>query len=232
MAEKKEKRKGSALPYFVTPLLLLMMTGGLILLGWSLAPAHQIQKYLGIAFMDNLKTVSANDGLNIIENDIKTDAVSEDESFSEGAVIYPVFGEQYAVLQADAIDLTVPVFYGSNAELLSRGACQSTQSAVIGETGNTVIDAHVNTFFADLSKLEPDDTVTLYTKYGQFTYRVTEKIEFNKTDKRYLGVTETEYLTLYTCSPQVIGSSDLRIGVRCEPVTKQFYQQNSEKKGD
>ena len=34
-----------------------------------------------------------------------------------------------------------------------------------------------------------------------------------------------EYLTLYTCKPQVLGSSDVRVGVRCEPVEKRFYKQ-------
>ena len=70
------------------------------------------------------------------------------------------------------------------------------------------------------------DTVKLYTNYGRFTYKVTEQIEFSKDDKRYLAVPkEGEFLTIYTCKPQVIGSADQRIGVRCEPVEKEFYSQ-------
>lgn len=222
MSEESKSRSG-LLIHLLTPLLLLLLTGGVLVLCYVLAPSHQIQKYLNLAFMDNLKTQSQSSGLHIIEQEI--DMNGQKESFENGEIIYPLFGEQYAMLQSDAIGLTVSVYYGVTSELLSRGACQSTQSAVIGEGGNTVIDAHVNTYFSDLEKLKPGDEVMLYTKYGCFRYRVTEQITFDKNDKRYVNVTDEEYLTLYTCKPQVLGSSDVRVGVRCEPVEKRFYKQ-------
>ena len=222
MSEESKSRSG-LLIHLLTPLLLLLLTGGVLVLCYVLAPSHQIQKYLNLAFMDNLKTQSQSAGLHIIEQEI--DMNGQKESFENGEIIYPLFGEQYAMLQSDAIGLTVSVYYGVTSELLSRGACQSPQAAVIGEGGHTVIDAHVNTYFSDLEKLKPGDEVMLYTKYGCFRYRVTEQITFDKNDKRYVNVTDEEYLTLYTCKPQVLGSSDVRIGVRCEPVEKRFYKQ-------
>lgn len=221
-----EKRRGGALPYLLTPLLLLLLTAGILILCYAVAPGHQMQKYLNLAFMDNLKTNTQTAGLNIIENEINTD--SPDKTFETGEIDYPTFGEQYAMLTIDSIGLTVGVYYGVNPELLERGACQSTQSAIIGEAGNAVIDAHVNTFFSELSDVQVGDTVQLYTNYGSFVYEVTEQIEFSKENKQYLAVTEEEYLTLYTCKPQVLGSSDLRVGVRCVPVEKQFYTQSAE----
>lgn len=137
---------------------------------------------------------------------------------------YPVFGEQYAELVAPDAGIDVGVFYGSNAELLERGACQSTQSAIIGTKGNVVIDAHVNTYFADLTKLVIGVPVVLYTNYGTFTYRVSETISFDKSNKKYLSVTDEDYLTLYTCQPEILGNSDLRVGVRCELVSREFYR--------
>lgn len=221
MDEKQTKARGNALPYVLTPILLLLLTAGTIILAYSIAPSHQLQKYLNIAFMDNLKTTDPNAGLHIIENEIDTNG--SDETFEEGVIQYPTFGEQYAQLSAESIGLTVGVYYGVSAELLDRGACQATSSAIIGDHGNTVIDAHVNTFFSELSELQVGDEIVLYTHYGSFTYRVTEQITFNKDDKRYVAVTQQDYLTLYTCQPQVLGSSDIRIGVRCEPVRKEFY---------
>lgn len=224
MAEEQTKKRGSVLPYVLTPLLLLILTAGLLILCYSLSPTHSLQKYLNIAFMDNLKTVDKNAGLNIIENNIDTSG-NNGETYETGKIIYPTFGEQYAVLSIPKIDLTVSVYYGVNAELLQRGACQSTQSAIIGETGNTVIDAHVNTYFADLSDLREGDEVLLYTQYGNFTYRVERVIAFDKSDKRYLSGTDRQILTLYTCQPQVIGTPDQRIGVQCTPLTNKFYEQ-------
>ena len=229
MVEQTEKKRGGAAIYVITPFLLLLLTGGILILCYYLAPTHRLQKYLNIAFMDNLKTSAQSDGLRIIENEISTGS-APDETYSEGEIIYPTFGEQYAKLEIDSVGINVGVYYGVNPELLERGACQSTQSAIIGETpGNAVIDAHVNTFFSELADVKVGDTVKLYTNYGQFTYKVTEQIEFSKDDKRYLTVPkDAEYLTLYTCKPQVLGSADQRVGVRCEPVEKKFYSQSKE----
>ena len=233
MAEQTTKRRGNVLPYLLTPLLLLLLTAGVLMLCYYLAPTHQLQKYLNIVFMDDLKTTTQTAGLNIIEHDdIPTDSKPQNDTYEEGEIIYPTFGEQYAQLEISSIDLSVGVYYGVNAELLERGACHSTQSAIIGETGNTVIDAHVNTFFSDLNRVKKGDTVRLFTKYGAFEYKVTDLIEFSKDEKQYLAVEkDREVLTLYTCKPQVIGSSDLRIGVRCEPVKKQFYEQADSEDG-
>ncbi|MBR3269581.1 MAG: class D sortase [Oscillospiraceae bacterium] len=220
MPEKTVKKKKYWITYTLTPLLLLLLTGGILVLSYVLAPTHRLQKYLNLVFMDNLKIKSVNAGLRIREQDINTE--NRETGYETGKIVYPKFGEQCAMLIAPSINLNVGVYYGVSSELLTRGACQSTQSAVIGEGGNTVIDAHVNTYFSDLSKLKPGDEIQLYTTYGSFTYRVTENITFDQADKRYVAVTEEEILTLYTCQPQVLGSSDIRVGVRCVPVKKQF----------
>ena len=225
--QEKKRRRGSPVPYLLTPLLLLLLTAGVLILCYSLAPTHQFQKYLNLAFMDQLKTTAQTAGLHIIENEIKTEAPAE-QTFETGEIQYPTFGEQFAKLEIDSIGLNVGVYFGANAELLERGACLSTQSVLPGEVGNAIIDAHVNTFFSELSDVKAGDTVLIYTNYGSFVYKVTELIEFNKSDKQYLAVTDEEYLTLYTCKPQVLGSSDLRIGVRCVPADKRFYQQGGQ----
>lgn len=223
-AAGKKQSKGSALPYITTPFLLLLLTAGIAVLVYALMPAHYIQKYLNLAFMDTLKTTSTTAGLNIVENEIETDP-GDKPVYDNGSIVYPRFGEQYATLSAPSINLMVGVYYGSSAELLDRGACQSTQSAYIADGGHTVIDGHVNTFFADLDKLKVGDEVIMYTKYGTFRYAVSELIEFDKSDKTYVAVTEDdeEHITLYTCKPQVLGTSDLRVGAELVPTDKDYY---------
>ena len=216
-----KKQRGGAAAYVTTPFFLLLLAAGITVLCYVLMPTHYIEKYLNLAFMDDLKTTSATAGLNVEDTDIPMD--SSGETYARGSIIYPHFGEQYAILSAPAIELQVGVYYGSSTELLQRGVCQSTQSSYLGDGGNTVIDGHVNTFFSDLTKLAVGDEIVMYTKYGIFTYAVTELIEFEKTDKTYVAVTDEEYLTVYTCQPQVLGTSDLRVGVRCEPTDKNYF---------
>jgi len=194
---------------------------GAILVICSIKPYNLVNKYLNLAFMDNIKVSSTDDGLILVENDIITDYSSE--TSSTGDVIYPTFGEQYAVLSCPTIDMSVPVYWGSNTTLLEKGACQSPSSAVVGNDGNSVIDAHVNTYFSNLIDLEVGDEVIIYTKYGEFSYEVRELIEFDKTDKSYVNKDDENILTLYTCKIQVLGSSDIRQGVVCDLVEKKFY---------
>jgi sortase A len=187
-------------------------------------PLETARTYLSIAFMDDLKSApdSENSGLRIVENEIDTSYSGS--TSDEGEAVIPTFGEQYAVLECDAISLSVPVYWGSTAELLELGAVQATTSAAAGSGGNVVIDAHVNTFFQDLDQLEEGDVVTLYTQYGKFTYEVEEMVTFQSTDKQYVKPSEEEKLTLYTCEMQVFGSSETRIGAVCKCIDREYYE--------
>ncbi len=224
MKTTKQRAGAHPLIYLLTGLFLLILCTAICAVA-LIKPFEKAQTYLNLAFMDNMKIAPTTglNGLVIKENDISTSGNPEEALSDTGEVIRPSFGEQYAVLQCDAIALEVPVYWGSSTELLELGACQATSSTVLGDTGNVVIDAHVNTFFADLHKIQPGDTIVLYTTYGIFTYEATAQVKFENTDKTYVLPTEDDHLTLYTCEAQVLGTSTTRVGVVCDLVSKQFY---------
>lgn len=222
MAKEKKKSGTSPVLYFFTGALLLVLciaVSTLILI----RPYEKMHTYLSIVFMDSMKISPSSGigGLVIKENEIPMDEGLE--TADTGEIIRPAFGEQYATLQCEAASITVPVYWGTSAELLEHGACQTTASKVLGETGNVVIDAHVNTFFANLKEIKEGDIVTLYTKYGIFTYKAMSLVTFENTDKTYVLPTETDRLTLYTCEAQVFGTSSTRVGVLCDLVSRRFY---------
>lgn len=225
MAEKKKPR----IPvYFLTGLLLAVLCSAVIIAALT-APYERVKTYLNILFMDQKKITPSTgvNGLVITENEnIPTEAdgtQAQTELLESGEIIRPSFGEQYAVLNIESAGINAPVYWGSSTELLERGACQTTSSVVIGEEGNVVIDAHVNTFFASLHDVAVGDTVVLYTEYGVFTYEARELVTFQNTDKKYVIPSEEDKLTLYTCEAQVLGTSATRIGVVCAPVSKLYY---------
>ena len=222
MTDKPQK---NSLPIYLLTGIFLLILCIAVCIGALIVPYEKAQTYLNIVFMDQDMKITPSSGLLglvIKENIIET--ASENQQFYEnGKIIRPVFGEQYAILNCEDIALSVPVYWGSSPELLERGACQASSSVVLGETGNVVIDAHVNTFFADLDKLQPGNLITLNTNYGIFTYEVSEQIQFLNTNKKYVLPTEDDRLTLYTCEAQVLGTSDNRIGVICTLISKQFY---------
>ena len=224
------KKKATPVIYILTAFFMIVMSAAAASAA-VVVPFEKCKTYLELAFMDNMKITPASgvSGLVIKENDQITTEKKEEQKFSEtGTIKRPVFGEQYAVLECKSVSMNVPVYWGSDAELLEHGACQSTSSVVIGEVGNVVIDAHVNTFFADLDKLQKGDEVVLYTEYGIFTYKMRELVEFENTNKHYVLPTSYDQLTLYTCKPQVMGTSTTRVAALCNLVSRQYYVSGEE----
>lgn len=214
--------KKNVILHIATPFLLLVICVGVLIIA-MVKPADKLKVFVNIAFMDSLKSDPVNDdtGLVIRENEIKSDY--DGETSETGEIIRPKFGERYATLENDTIGLDIPVYWGSNSELLEHGACHSSSSVIIGSKGNSVISAHVDTFFADLEKLKEGDIVTIKTNYGQFTYKVRETISFSSTNEKYVTPKDDNRLTLYTCKRDLLGASDQRIGVICDLEESRFY---------
>lgn len=227
---KQKTKTEKSLPIaaeLLIPIFLTILCGGILLL-CAIRPYEVVKTYLRVAFMDGSGTVSTEGtaGLNIVETEIDTNYTGE--TSEEGDIVISNYGSQCAILEAESIGLYVPVYWGGGSELLQQGACQTPASASLGSSGNSVISAHVNTFFSDLNQLEVGDTVTAYTTYGKFTYQVTEQISFDASNKSYLKNTDDDRLTLYTCEMQLLGSSSQRVGVICELTEKAFYQTGEE----
>ena len=223
MAEKKERKKIPAAVQIIMPFFVTVLCSAAIVLA-MLGPSEKIKTWYKVAFMDENKTIPQSDGiagLNIVETDIDTDY--RGETVSEGSPVLSEYGSQCAVLECKALNMYVPVYWGLGSELLEKGAVNSPASAIIGAKGNTVISAHVNTFFSNLSDIKENDEVILYTDYGRFTYKVRDLISFKSSDKKYLKMTEEDVLTLYTCEMNLLSESDIRVGAVCTLEKKEFY---------
>lgn len=223
----KSKKKSYVLLHVLTPFIVFILCTGIIIIA-MIKPYDKIKVYANLAFMDNLKTTpeQLNSGLVIRDNEIETDY--NGQTWESGKLIRPRFGELYAVIKSDAFSVDVPVYWGTDSALFEKGACQSAGSVLLGGKGNSVISAHEDTFFAELSNLKEGDTVTIYTGYGEFVCTVNELINFKKTEKKYVTASEETKLTMYTCKKDVLGSSDERIGVICEITEQKFYNQAGE----
>lgn len=223
--KKTKKNQGGLLVHIATPFILFAMCMGIILIA-VIKPSDKLQRYKGLIFMDELKIdpENAKTGLKIKENKIEDNdnKVTSDEK----NIIRPVYAEHYADLYCDVFETTVPVYWGTDVEIFEIGAGQSGSSVLFGEEGNTVISAHVNTFFAELDQLDKGDVITVKTNYGRFIYTVREKIAFRDDQKKYILSTDDTRLTLYTCTKDVFGDPDQRIGVICDLTDSKFYSES------
>lgn len=124
-----------------------------------------------------------------------------------------------------AIKLDVPVSPADARKVLLAGdvydqwkapkdaAGWHSDSALLGEIGNTVLNGHNNEFgevFKDLNSINPGDTILVYSTESVFLYVVTNKMILpeagESTQKRvenasWIGESLDERLTLVTCWP-------------------------------
>ena len=112
------------------------------------------------------------------------------------------YGKRFARLNVDGWSIhNIPVYLGSDKKILKKGAGMSFGSRFPGEGGCTIISAHVTRDFVELEGTKTGATVLLETTYGTYRYRVSNKLVFDGTDRRYMSAAQDADLVLYTCYP-------------------------------
>ncbi len=208
--------KRNAVIMTVTPFVMLAVCGGIIA-GATFLPAQKLSAAANIVFS------STSNGEHKHMDEIKYTENEVESQLEDGSkIVYPSFGKQYANLKISSIDLDAPVYFGSSEELLHEGVCQYIGSVVIGEYGNVVLDAHCNTFFLNLGDVKEGDEIILTTSYGEFKYKAREITYFKDYDNTLIAPTQDDRLTLYTCYGNLLGPTEDRLAVICEPVEKKF----------
>ncbi len=95
----------------------------------------------------------------------------------------------------------MPIFQGTGADELKKGAGHVSQSALPGEKDNCVISGHRETVFRGIGKLKTGDQLVVETSDGKFTYEVSDTRIVHKDDKTVIVPTEYALLTITTCYP-------------------------------
>lgn len=134
------------------------------------------------------------------------------QAYQESLLAKPI---PIAVLRIPKIHLEVPVFNGTDALTLNRGAGRIIGTAEIGQRGNLAIAAHRDGFFRTLKDIAPGDILRLDTP-GKTIHYVIERTEVvQPEDVSVLADTGTTSLTLVTCFPfYFIGNAPQRFIVQ------------------
>ena len=136
--------------------------------------------------------------------DVKTDAAA-DVSVKENDILY--------ILRIPIIESESPVREGVSDGVLADSLGHEPGTAYIGEIGNCVIAGHRNysfgKFFNRLNEVEIGDNIYVDTKDATYKYEVYDIIVVEPDDLSVLDNTDEEIITLYTCTPVVIGTHRL-----------------------
>lgn len=128
-------------------------------------------------------------------------------------------GDVIGELDIPRLQLSVMVFEGDDAGILSQGAGHIPGTALQPGNGNIGIAAHRDTYFRPLRIIRANDVIDLKTPAGASRYTVTETEIVRPSDVSVLARAAGRDLTLVTCYPfAYVGSAPERFIVHARKI--------------
>jgi len=166
--------------------------------------------YVGFTLLEaRVYQVSAKRSL---ENQIQLEEVHHETQLN--AAVKP--GDVLGRVDIPRLGISVAVLQGTSSRMLRRGVGHIAGTPLPGETGNSGIAGHRDTFFRALKDIRRDDEIQLQTAAGLFRYEVDWVRVVDPNDTTVLeSSTPESILTLVTCYPfYFVGASPKRFVVR------------------
>src|SRR5215813_541181 len=127
---------------------------------------------------------------------------AEQQSSAVGSAPEPVSSHDGLTrVSIPKIDLDVIVVEGTSHKALRLGPGHLKGTPVPGETGNSVISAHRDTFFRNIYELQNGDEIKVRRDGHTYTFQVTGKKIVPPNDLSVIKKTSETRLTLITCYP-------------------------------
>lgn len=133
-------------------------------------------------------------------------------------------------LYVPRLDLEEEIHEGQSAATVNKGVWRIPGTSTPGEQNNTVLAGHRFTYrgssvFYHLDKLQLDDEVTVAWNGEYKNYKITEIKEVEATEVSIQDPTETERLTIFTCTPLLTAAN--RLVVIAEPIKEDNNEQRN-----
>ena len=103
-------------------------------------------------------------------------------------------------IEIPTLGLSVRIYQGTDSKTLTKGIGHFEDTSIWN--GNVCLAAHnrgANSYFGQIHTLDIGDKITLTTKLGTRTYKVTDVSKVSETDRSGLADSGENMLTLYTC---------------------------------
>ena len=142
------------------------------------------------------------------------------------------------VVIVPSIDVELPIYAGTNEEILQKGAghLEGTSLPIGGESTHTVITAHSGLpsarLFTDLQKVKMGEKFYIENIGGTLAYEVDHIDVIDPSDfSQLLVVPEKDYATLLTCTPIMINTHRLIVRGHRVPYVPEVDEKVKEDKG-
>ena len=176
-------------------------------------------------FMDKIGTyINIINMVSIKQEDIKYPDVKFD-NVSKRLIDYPLWGNQFATLEIESVNIKQPIYQGDTLDILKYGIGHYSGSLFPGEGGSIILAGHnTRAFLYHLPEVKKDDLIHIKATYGSFTYKVYDtKVIFHSDNDAFPFYTDKEVLMIYTCYPvNTIGHKTNRFVVYAEKVGETY----------
>ncbi len=113
----------------------------------------------------------------------------------------PEVGDRIGTITLTTLDLSWPIFEGTEDEQLALGVGHYVGSVLPGLNDNSILSGHRTSVFNRIGELEINDLILVQTEPGTFTYQVRGFEIVDRSDQTVIGPTPSAVLTLTTCYP-------------------------------
>ena len=132
-------------------------------------------------------------------------------------------------LEIPCISVNLPIYHGTDAEILERGVGHLAASSIPvgGKSTHSVLTGHTGLssakLFTDLTEMKKEDLFFIHVLDRTLAYKVDQISVVRPEDKRKLQIVKgKDYVTLVTCTPYGVNDHRLLVrGVRTKYVKKQ-----------
>jgi sortase A len=136
----------------------------------------------------------------------------------------PQIDSKIGTISFPSLNLSWPIFEGTEEEQLSKGVGHYRGSVLPGMRDNSILSGHRTTVFKRLGELESDDLIFVKTSAGLFTYQVSTFEIVDRSNNDVINPTPEPVLTLTTCYPfDVIGRTTEAFIVSAKLVDSELY---------
>jgi sortase A len=126
-------------------------------------------------------------------------------------------GSVIGSLEIPRLRLSAVIAEGDDDATLKVAVGHLPDTPLPGDTGNSALAGHRDTFFRSLQHVRVGDELRVSTVHGNFQYRVRETMVVGPHDVWVLDPTDRPTLTLLTCYPfNYVGKAPRRFIVRAE----------------
>lgn len=123
----------------------------------------------------------------------------------------PEMDEEFGTLTIPKLEISIPIFEGTDPDQLAKGIGHFANSVLPGEDNNSVLSGHRDTVFRQLGEVGENDLLIVTTSAGEFTYRVQKVRIVDEDDRTVIVPKPRATLTVTTCYPfNFVGSAPER----------------------